>query len=145
MQNTWFKLNIEIESNNSNFYQTITIHDMINTDYSRLLDESIIDNYKKALKACGGKFDMLTICIKNSIGYTYHNETIQQYRFVGNKAITEHNPDGIEGSRFYNGSFGDFQPCNKKDIVATIKAYIAKVNSLYVESIKENNQQLIAG
>ena len=143
MKNTWFKLNIEIESNNSNFYQTIPIHDMINTDYSRLLDESIIDNYKKALKACGGKFDMLTICIKKSIGYTYHNETLQQYRFVGNKATPE-NPSGIEGSRFYNGSFGDFQPWDKKDIVSVIKAHIASVNSLYVESIKENNQQLIA-
>jgi hypothetical protein len=144
MKNTWFKLNIEIESNNSNFYQTINIHDMINTDYSRLLDESIIDNYKKALKACGGKFDMLTISIKKSIGYTYHNETIQQYRFVGNKA-TPDNHSGIEGSKFYNGSFCDFQPCNKKEIVQTIKAYIAKVNSLYIEAIKENSQQLIAG
>jgi hypothetical protein len=144
MKNTWFKLNIEIESNNSNFYQTINIHDMINTDYSRLLDESIIDNYKKAMKACGGKFDMLTISIKKSIGYTYHNETLQQYRFVGNKATPE-NPSGIEGSRFYDNMFGDYQPCAKKDIVQTIKAYIAKGNSLYIEAIKENNQQLIAG
>lgn len=142
MKNTWFKLNIEIESNNSNFYQTITIHDMINTDYSRLLDESIIDNYKKALKACGGKFDMLTISIKKSIGYTYYNETLQQYRFVGNKATPE-NPSGIEGSQFCDNMFGNFQPCDKKDITAKIKAYIAKVNSLYVEAIKENNQQLI--
>jgi hypothetical protein len=144
MKNTWFKLNIEIESNNSNFYQTINIHDMINTDYSRLLDESIIDNYKKALKACGGKFDMLTISIKKSIGYTYHNETIQQYRFVGNKA-TPTNPNGIEGSRFYNGSFCDFQPWSKKDIVSVIKAHITRANILYIEAIKENSQQLIAG
>jgi hypothetical protein len=41
--------------------------------------------------------------------------------------------------------FGDYQPCAKKDIVQTIKAYIAKGNSLYIEAIKENNQQLIAG
>lgn len=140
MKNTWFKLNIEIESSNSNFYQTINIHDMINTDYSRLLDDSIVDNYKKAMKACGGKFDMLTISIKKSIGYTYHNETLQQYRFVGDK-VTEQNPEGIEGSRFYDNMFGNFQPCNKKDIVQTIKAYIAKGNSLYIEAIKEDNQQ----
>ena len=143
MKNLWFKLNIEIESNNSNFYQTINVNDMINTEYNRLMDESIIDNYKKAMKACGGKFDMLTISIKKSIGYSYYYETVQQYRFVGKKA-TEHNKDGIEGSQFCDNMFGDFQPCDKKDITAKIKAYIAKVNSLYVESIKENSQQVIA-
>lgn len=142
MQNTWFKLSIEIESTNRSFSQTLYVYEMINTDYSRLLDESIIDNYKKALKACGGKFNMLTMCLSKSVGYSYDYERIEQYRFIGDK-VTEQNIEGIEGSRFYNGSFGNFQPCDKKDITAKIKAYIAKVNSLYVEAIKENNQQLI--
>jgi hypothetical protein len=108
------------------------------------MNESIIDNYKKAMKACGNKFNMLTICLSKSVGYSYEYERLQQYRFIGDRA-TEHNPDGIEGSRFHAGSFGEFQPCTKKEIVATIKSYIAKVNSLYVEAIKENSQQLIAG
>lgn len=143
MKNTWIKVSIDIESTNSNFTQTLYVYDMINTEYNRLMDESIIDNYKKAMKACGGKFNMLTISLSKSVGYSYDYERIQQYRFIGDKA-TEHNPDGIEGSRFYNNSFGDFQPCAKKDIVSVIKAHIAKVNSLYVEAIKENSQQLIA-
>lgn len=142
MKNTWFKLSIDIESTNRSFSQTLYVYELINTDYGRLLDESIIDNYKKALKACGGKFNMLTICLSKSVGYSYDYERLLQYRFVGDKA-TEQNPDGIEGSRFYDNMFGNFQPCNKKDIVQTIKAYIAKGNSLYIEAIKQNSQQLI--
>jgi hypothetical protein len=143
MKNTWIKLSIDIESANSNFQQTLYVYDMINTDYNRLMDESIIDNYKKAFKACGGKFDMLTICISKSVGYSYDYERIQQYRFVGKK-VTEENPDGIEGSRFVDNMFGDYQPISKKEILNTLKNYIKKVNSLYVEAIKENSQQLIA-
>lgn len=143
MKNTWIKVSIEIESTNRSFTQTLYVYEMIGTDYDRLMDETIIDNYKKAMKACGNKFNMLTICISKSVDYSYQYENIQQYRFIGDKA-TEHNPEGIEGSRFYSGSFGDFQPCAKKEIVATIKLYIAKVNRLYIEAIKQNNQQLIA-
>ena len=142
MKNTWFKLSIDIESTNRSFSQTLYVYELINTDYGRLLDESIIDNYKKALKACGGKFNMLTICLSKSVGYSYDYERLLQYRFVGDK-VTEQNPEGIEGSRFYDNMFGNFQPCNKKDIVQTIKAYIAKGNSLYIEAIKQNSQQLI--
>ena len=142
MKNTWFKLSIEIESENNDYRQTLYVYELIYTEYNRLLDDSIIDKYKKAMKACGGKFKMLTICLSKSSNNSYLYDTIQQYRFIGDKA-TPTNPNGIEGSRFYNGSFCDFQPCDKKDITAKIKAYVAKVNSLYVEAIKENNQQLI--
>jgi len=144
MKNLWIKLNIEIESSNTNFTQTINVHDMINTDYSRLMDESILDSFKKAMKACNGKFDMLTISIKKSNGYTYYYDTVQQYRFIGKQA-TEQNPEGIQGSKFFDNMFGDYQPCDKKEILKTLQNYIKKVNSLYVEAIKENNQQLIAG
>jgi hypothetical protein len=140
--NTWFKLHVEIESENSDFRQTLYVYEMIYTDYNRLLDESIIDKYKKAIKACGGKFKMLTICLSKCSNNNYIYETVQQYRFIGDNA-TPTNPNGIEGSRFYNGSFGEFQPCDKKDITAKIKAYVAKVNSLYVEAIKESTQELI--
>jgi hypothetical protein len=142
--NTWFKLHVEIESENSDFRQTLYVYEMIYTDYNRLLDESIIDKYKKAMKACGGKFKMLTICLSKSSNNSYLYDTIQQYRFIGDKA-TPTNVNGIEGSQFYNNMFGDFQPCDKKDILAKIKTYVAKANSLYIEAIKENNQQLIAG
>jgi hypothetical protein len=144
MQNTWFKLHVEIESENSDFRQTLYVYDMVYTEYNRLLDDSIIDKYKKAMKACGGKFKMLTICLSKSSNNSYLYEPIQQYRFTGDSS-TPTNPNGIEGSQFYNNMFGDFQPCDKKDIVAKIKAYVAKANSLYVEAIKENSQQLIAG
>jgi hypothetical protein len=142
MKNTWIKVGIVIDSTNLHFNQVINISDMINTDYTRLLDDSIVDNYKKALKACGGKFDTLTIEVSRSVSYSYHYEYLHQFRFLGNKS-TPTNPNGIEGSRFYNGSFDEFQPCDKKDIVATIIYNISKANSLYVEAIKENNQQLI--
>jgi hypothetical protein len=144
MKNTWIKVGIVIDSTNLHFNQVINISDMINTDYTRLLDDSIVDNYKKALKACNGKFDMITISISRSVSYSYTYQCLKQYRFLGKKS-TPNNPDGIEGSRYFDNMFGDFQPCDKKDIVAKIKAYVAKANSLYVEAIKENSQQLIAG
>jgi len=142
--NTWFKLHVEIESENNDYRQTLYVYEMIYTEYNRLLDDSIIDKYKKAMKACNGKFDMLTISIKKSNGYTYYYDTVQQYRFIGKQA-TEQNPEGIQGSKFFDNMFGDYQPCDKKEILKTLQNYIKKVNSLYVEAIKENNQQLIAG
>jgi len=140
--NTWFKLHVEIESENNDYRQTLYVYEMIYTEYNRLLDDSILDKYKKAMKACGGKFKMLTICLSKSKSNSYLYETIQQYRFTGDNA-TPTNVNGIEGSQFYNNMFGDFQPCDKKDILAKIKTYVAKANSLYIEAIKENNQQLI--
>jgi hypothetical protein len=142
--NTWFKLHVEIESENSDFRQTLYVYEMIYTEYNRLLDDSILDKYKKAMKACGGKFKMLTICLSKSKSNSYLYDTITQYRFTGDNA-TPTNVNGIEGSQFYNNMFGDFQPCDKKDILAKIKTYVAKTNSLYIEAIKENSQQLIAG
>jgi len=139
---TFIKLHIEIESENNDYRQTVYVYDMIHTEYNRLLDDSIIDKYKKAMKACGGKFKMITICLSKSSKDSYIYEIIQQYRFIGDHT-TPTNPNGIEGSRFYNGSFNEFQPCDKKDIIATIIYNISKVNSLYVEAIKENNQQLV--
>ena len=100
--NTWIKLTIEIESENSDFRQTLEVYDMVYTEYNRLLDDSILDKYKKAMKACGGKFKMLTICLSKSVEHSYKYENIQQYRFIGDRA-TPTNPNGIEGSRFYNG------------------------------------------
>ncbi len=142
MKNTWIKVGIVIDSTNLHFNQVINISDMINTDYTRLLDDSIVDNYKKALKACGGKFDTLTIEVSRSVSYSYHYEYLHQFRFLGKKS-TDHNPDGIEGCRYYDNMFGDFQPCDKKEIVQTIKEYINTANRLYIEAIKENNQQLV--
>ena len=140
---TFIKLHVEIESENNDYRQTVYVYDMIHTEYDRFLDDSIIDKYKKAMKACGGKFKMLTICISKSSKDSYIYDTVQQYRFIGDRP-TESNPNGIEGSRFYNGSFGDFQPWDKKDIVSVIKAHITRANILYVEAIKENSQQVIA-
>jgi hypothetical protein len=142
--NTWFKLHVEIESENSDFRQTLYVYDMVYTEYNRLLDDSIIDKYKKAMKACGGKFKMLTICLSKSSNNSYLYDTISQYRFTGDNA-TPTNVNGIEGSQFYNNMFGDFQPWSKKDIVSVIKAHITRANILYIEAIKENSQQLIAG
>jgi hypothetical protein len=140
--NTWIKLHVEIESENNDYRQTLYVYDMVYTDYNRLLDDSIVDKYKKAMKACGGKFKMITICLSKSVEHTYKYDNVQQYRFIGDRP-TESNPNGIEGSRYYSGMFDEFQPCDKKDIVATIIYNISKANSLYVEAIKENNQQLI--
>ena len=142
MKDNWIRVGIEIDNSTLGFTQTINVSDMINTEYTRLLDESILDNYKKALKACGGKFDMITISISRSVSYSYTYECLKQYRFLGKKS-TPNNPDGVEGSRYFDNMFGDFQPCDKKDIVQTIKEYINTANRIYIEAIKENNQQLI--
>lgn len=142
MKNTWIKVGIVIDSTNLHFNQVINISDMINTDYTRLLDDSIVDNYKKALKACGGKFDTLTIEVSRSVNYSYHYEYLHQFRFLGNKS-TPDNPDGIQGCMYFNNMFGDFQPCDKKEIVQTIKEYIAKANRIYVEAIQYDKQLLI--
>ena len=144
MNDTWIKIDIEIDNNNHDFEQVIKVSDLISTRYNRLIDESIADKYRKALKACGNKFDMITIVVSRNRGNTYLYEPLYQYRFLGKKD-TPNNPDGIEGCAFYNGMFGNFQPCDKSDIVAKIKDYIAKVNSLYIDAIKDNSQQLIAG
>ena len=141
MNGTWIKLSIEVECATTNFRQVIEVTDMITTEFTRLLDDSIIDNYKKALKACGNKFDMITIVVSRSIPHTYPYEPLAQYRYVSNRS-TPINPDGIEGSRFYGGMFGEFQPSNKKDILKTIKEYINKVNSVYLEIIKTTNHEV---
>jgi hypothetical protein len=136
MNGTWIKLSIEVECATTNFRQVIEVTDMINTEFTRLLDDSIIDNYKKALKACGNKFDMITIVISRNLGNTYLYEPIYQYRFLGKKD-TPTNIGGIEGCVFYNGMFGDFQPCDKKEILKTIKDCINKANSIYIAHIKK--------
>lgn len=136
MNGTWIKLGIEIDNSNHDFEQVIKVSDLISTDYNRLIDESIADKYKKAIKACGNKFDMITIVISRNVGNTYLYEPIYQYRFLGKKD-TPTNPNGIEGCVFYNGMFGDFQPCDKKEIIKTIKDYINKANSIYIEHIKK--------
>jgi hypothetical protein len=142
MNNNWIRVGIEIDNSTLGFTQIINVSDMISTEYTRLLDESILGNYKKALKACNGKFDMITISISRSVSYSYTYQCLQQYRFLGKKS-TDYNPGGIEGCRYYDNMFGDFQPCNKKEIVQTIKEYINTANRLYIEAIKENNQQLV--
>jgi hypothetical protein len=142
MKNTWIKVGIVIDSTNLHFNQVINISDMINTDYTRLLDDSIVDNYKKALKACGGKFDTLTIEVSRTVSYSYTYQCLKQFRFLGKKS-TPNNPDGVQGCMYFNNMFGDFQPCDKKEIVQTIKEYINTANRIYIEAIKENNQQLI--
>lgn len=136
MNGTWIKLGIEIDNSNHDFEQVIKVSDLISTDYNRLIDESITDKYKKALKACGNKFDMITIIISRNVGNTYLYEPICQYRFLGKKD-TPTNIGGIEGCVFYNGMFGNFQPCDKKEILKKIKDYINKANSIYIEHIKK--------
>ena len=142
MNNNWIKLGIEIDNSTLGFTQTINVSDMISTEYTRLLDESILDNYKKALKACGGKFDMITISISRSVSYSYTYQYLHQFRFLGNKS-TPDNPDGIQGCMYFNNMFGDFQPCDKKEIVKTIKEYINKANRIYVETIQYDKQLIV--
>ena len=136
MNGTWIKLSIEIDNSNHDFEQVIKVSDLIYTDYNRLIDESIADKYKKALKACGNKFDMITIVISRSVCNDYTYKPLYQYRFIGKKD-TPTNPGGIEGCVFYFGMFGDFQPCDKKEILKKIKDYINKANSIYIAHIKK--------